>query len=88
MPRLVLLDLNLPKLNGLEVLARLRSDPRTKNLTIVVMTSSREERDVASAYALGANSYVVKPLEYGRFAEFAREIGAYWLDHNQPAVLR
>ena len=88
MPRLVLLDLNLPKLNGLEVLERLRADARTKHLTIVVMTSSREERDVTRAYALGANSYVVKPLEYDKFAELVREIVGYWLDHNQAAVPR
>jgi two-component system response regulator len=79
MPRLVLLDLNLPKLDGIEVLTALRADPRTQRLAVVMMTSSGEDPDIDRAYRAGANSYVVKPLQYGRFLEVVRQIGAYWM---------
>jgi two-component system response regulator len=80
----VLLDLKLPKVNGLEVLRRLRADPRTKRLPIVILTSSKEEKDLASAYDFGANSYVQKPVEFAAFVEAARHLGLYWLMTNAP----
>ncbi len=79
MPRLVLLDLNLPKLDGVEVLTALRADARTKSLPVVIMTSSGEDSDVERVVRAGANSYVIKPLEYDRFREVVRQIGEYWL---------
>jgi two-component system, response regulator len=85
MPELVLLDLKLPKIDGLEVLKRLRADSRTRRLPIVVLTSSNEEKDVVSSYDLGANSFVQKPVDFTRFLEAARQLGLYWLVLNQPA---
>jgi two-component system response regulator len=85
-PRLVLLDLKLPLVDGVEVLRRLKSDPRTRMIPVVVMTTSREERDVAESYRLGANSYVVKPVDFDQFAEAMRQLGSYWLQLNQPPV--
>lgn len=84
MPQVVLLDLKLPKLDGLEVLRRLRADERTKLLPVVILTSSTEERDLLSGYRLGANSYVRKPVNFSDFAEAARQLGLYWLLLNQP----
>jgi CheY-like chemotaxis protein len=84
-PRVVLLDLKLPKLSGLEVLKEVRRDERTRTIPIVVLTSSAEDRDIASAYALGANSYVVKPVDFDHFSEAVRGLGRYWLLLNQPA---
>ncbi len=78
----VLLDLKLPKVNGLEVLRRLRADPRTKRLPIVVLTSSKEEKDLVSAYDSGANSYVQKPVEFADFVRAAGHLGLYWLVTN------
>jgi two-component system, response regulator len=82
-PRCVLLDLNLPKVHGLEILERLKSDSRTKALPVIVLTSSRETPDLQRAYALGANSYLCKPIEFSAFVETVRQIGLYWLLLNQ-----
>lgn len=83
-PKLVLLDLKLPRVDGLEVLRRIRSDPRTRSIPVVVMTSSREEADITRSYNLGVNSYIVKPVDFGNFSEAVRQLGFYWLLLNQP----
>jgi two-component system response regulator len=83
-PQVVLLDLKLPKVSGLEVLKAMRSDERTRSIPVVVVTSSREDPDIKAAYALGANSYVVKPVDFDAFAEAVSSIGLYWLMVNQP----
>ncbi|HVQ38971.1 MAG TPA: response regulator [Pyrinomonadaceae bacterium] len=85
MPQLVLLDLKLPKVGGLEVLRRLRADERTRRLPVVVFTSSSEEEDIIKSYDLGANSYVRKPVEFGQFLEATRQLGLYWLVLNEAA---
>lgn len=84
----VLLDLKLPKIGGLEVLKRLRADPRTKRLPVVVLTSSKEERDLVGAYDSGANSYVQKPVEFAEFVRAAGHLGLYWLVTNAPPPLK
>jgi two-component system response regulator len=84
LPRLVLLDLKLPRMNGLDVLRRIRSNPKTRVLPIVVLTSSREEPDIAAAYELGVNSYIVKPVEFDDFVKAVTEAGLYWLLLNEP----
>jgi CheY-like chemotaxis protein len=84
MPDIVLLDLKLPRLGGLEVLQRIRADARTKLLPVVILTSSTEERDLLEGYSLGANSYVRKPVNFVEFVEATRELGLYWLVYNQP----
>ncbi len=83
LPDLVLLDLNLPRINGLEVLQRLRAEPRTELLPIVILTSSNEERDLLEGYRLGANSYVRKPVDFIQFSEAVQQLGLYWLVLNQ-----
>jgi two-component system, response regulator len=83
-PRVILLDLKLPKINGLEVLQRLKSDPRTRVIPVVVLTASREERDVVESYQLGVNSYIVKPIDFDQFVSAMRTLGMYWLLLNQP----
>ena len=83
MPQLVLLDLKLPRVDGLEVLRRLRADPRTHLLPVVILTSSKEERDLVSSYSLGANSYVRKPVDFAEFTEAIRQLGLYWLILNE-----
>lgn len=84
MPEVVLLDMKLPKIDGLGVLKRLRADERTKRLPVVVLTSSKEEKDVISSYDLGANSFVRKPVDFGQFVDAARQLGLYWLVMNEP----
>lgn len=85
-PSVVLLDLKLPKIDGLEVLRRLRADPRTHLQPIVILTSSKEERDIATGYNLAANSYIRKPVDFEQFMEAVRQIGLYWLVLNEPPV--
>jgi two-component system, response regulator len=82
-PKLVLLDLKLPKVDGLEVLKAIKSDPRTMAMPVVVMTTSREEQDLVRSYALGVNSYIIKPVDFAQFSESVRELGLYWLVMNQ-----
>lgn len=84
LPQVVLLDLKLPKVEGLEVLRRVRSDQRTKLLPIVILTSSNEDQDRMDGYGLGANSYVCKPVDFSEFVEAARQLGLYWLVLNEP----
>jgi len=83
-PLVVLLDLKLPKVDGLEVLRRVRADERTRLVPVVILTSSREETDLATCYRLGANSYVRKPVNFDEFIETARQLGLYWLLLNEP----
>jgi two-component system response regulator len=83
-PQIILLDLKLPKIDGIEVLRRLRGDPRTKLTPVVILTSSNEERDLLAGYGFGANSYVRKPVDFDQFAEAVRYLGLYWLVLNQP----
>ena len=83
-PEVVLLDLKLPKVGGLEVLRRLRADERTRRLPVVVLTSSNEERDIVQSYELGANSFVRKPVDFAQFVDAARQLGLYWLVLNEP----
>ena len=83
-PALVLLDINLPKISGLDVLARLRADPRTRTVPVVILTTSRERSDVAAGYRLGANSYVCKPVSFTGFVALVRTLATYWLELNEP----
>lgn len=85
-PKLILLDLKLPKVDGLEVLRQVKADSRTKNTPVVMMTSSREENDLVASYSLGVNSYIVKPVDFQQFVECARTLGLYWLLLNEPPV--
>jgi CheY-like chemotaxis protein len=82
-PEVVLLDLNLPKVGGLDVLRQLRGAPETRHLPVVILTSSNEERDLVAGYRLGANSFVRKPVDFNEFAEAAQQLGLYWLELNQ-----
>ena len=83
-PRLVLLDLKLPKVDGLEVLKEVKSDPRTKAIPVVIITSSREEQDLVNGYKLGVNAYIQKPVDFGQFREMVKRLGLFWLVVNQP----
>ncbi len=83
LPRLILLDLKLPKIDGIQVLELIRRSDRTRNLIVVVMTSSAENRDLKTCYDLGVNSYIVKPLDFQQFVEMSRQVGLYWMMLNQ-----
>jgi CheY-like chemotaxis protein len=85
-PKIILLDLRLPKIDGLDVLQKVRADKRTKTIPVVVLTSSKEERDIARAYELGANSFTTKPVEFDEFVDTVRQLGRYWLVVNKPPV--
>jgi len=86
-PKVVLLDLKLPLVDGLEVLQRIKGDSRTRIIPVVVLTSSREERDIVESYRLGVNSYITKPVDFGQFTEAVHTLGMYWVLLNQPPVL-
>ena len=83
-PKLILCDIQMPKVNGIEVLQKIRSHPSTSTIPIVMLTSSKEDPDIQKCYALGANSYIVKPVDFGSFAQAIKNIGYYWLLLNQP----
>jgi two-component system response regulator len=85
-PKVVLLDLKLPRVDGLEVLEKVKSDTRTKSIPVVVLTSSSEERDIIASYNLGVNSYVIKPVDFDKFVDAAKEIGLYWMLLNKPPL--
>lgn len=85
-PKMVLLDLKLPKVDGLEVLQKVKSDPRTSSIPVVVLTSSREDRDIIESYNLGVNSYIVKPVDFDQFSEAVKQLGLYWKLLNQSPL--
>jgi CheY-like chemotaxis protein len=85
-PKVILLDLKLPKVDGLEVLRKIKKEPSTHSIPVVVFTSSREERDIVESYSLGVNSYIVKPVQFDQFANVIRDLGLYWQVINQPPV--
>ncbi|MCW3116015.1 MAG: response regulator receiver protein [Chitinophagaceae bacterium] len=83
-PKIVLLDIQMPKVNGIEVLQKIKSDPRTQSIPVVILTSSKEDPDIQKCYAFGANSYIIKPVNFESFAEAIKNLGFYWLLLNQP----
>jgi two-component system, response regulator len=85
-PKIILLDLKMPKVDGIEVLREVRNNPATKTIPVIILTTSREEKDVVDAYNLHANSYIVKPVGFDKFTESVKEIGIYWLLLNEPPV--
>ncbi|NYT21392.1 MAG: response regulator [Methanomicrobiales archaeon] len=85
-PKVILLDLKLPKVDGLQVLRKIKENPQTRSIPVVVFTSSREERDIVESYNLGVNSYIVKPVQFDQFANVIRDMGLYWQVINQPPV--
>lgn len=86
-PKVIFLDLKLPKVDGLEVLKRLKADERTRSIPVVILTSSKEQKDVVEGYRLGVNSYIVKPVNFESFAKAVQELGLYWMLLNQPPTL-
>ena len=86
-PKVILLDLKLPRIDGLQVLKKIKSDPKTHDIPVVILTSSREERDLIDSYALGVNSYIVKPVDFTQFIEAVQHLGFYWLLINEPPVI-
>ncbi len=86
-PRLILLDLSLPKVNGIEVLSQIKSDPRTRRIPVVILSSSTQDKDIVGSYDLGVNSYVAKPVQFEEFVRVVSELGLYWLLINQPPRL-
>ncbi len=85
-PKLILLDLKMPKVSGMQVLEKVKSDPNLKSIPVVILTSSQEDPDIAKCYALGANSYIVKPVDSNNFFNAIKEIGLYWMILSQPAI--
>ena len=85
-PKLILLDLKMPKVDGIEVLTRIKTDELTRKIPVVILTSSKEDPDIEKCYLLGANSYIVKPVEFDNFKKAVSEIGLYWMIHNQPPL--
>lgn len=86
-PKVILLDINLPKINGMDILSKVKSDPRTSAIPVVILTSSRHSEDVKTGYALGANSYIVKPVDFESFSRTVSDLGLYWSMINQPSPL-
>lgn len=86
-PKLIILDLKLPKVSGLDVLASIKGNPKTRTIPVVVLTTSKEEKDIIESYKLGVNSYIVKPVDFDKFLDSAKEVGMYWLLLNQPPGL-
>jgi two-component system, response regulator len=86
LPKIILMDINMPKVNGIEVLEKLKADERTRAIPIVILTSSKEDPDIQTCYKLGVNSYIVKPVNFKGFAEAIKNLGLYWLLINQPPV--